>query len=59
MVRRHFPNLASLIFDVAPPSKLIRITAEIVETMENFRTSDDGIVRFGDVRTSQISWVMF
>jgi hypothetical protein len=33
MVRRHFPNLALPIFDVAPPSMLIRITAEIVETM--------------------------
>jgi hypothetical protein len=28
MVRRHFPNLASPIFDVAPPSTLIQITAK-------------------------------
>jgi hypothetical protein len=36
MVRRHFPNLALPIFDVAPPSTLIRITAKIVETMGGF-----------------------
>jgi hypothetical protein len=36
LVRPRSQNLASPIFDVVPPSTLIRITAEIVKTMGGF-----------------------
>jgi hypothetical protein len=55
----YVPKLALAHFQIPPPSTLINKSQKMARSRRILYSSHDGIVKTGNVKTSQLPWVMF